>query len=129
METTIQSEMKTYSSVLEKSGAATEKKITAAIKKISTSNCNQDERKPNLVVFGVAEEEEELVEGKVLEILANLDEKPRIRYCCRVGQRKAGAIRPVKFTLASSDLAYQILRKASQLKTDTARSTSVQTGQ
>ena len=114
VETTIQTELKTYSAVLEKSGIIAEKKIAAAIKKIPASK--QVKRKSNLIIFGVKEEEEEAVDGKVIEVLAQLDEKPRISNCCRVGRSKVGARRPIKFTVGSDDLAYQILGKAAQLK-------------
>ena len=120
--------MKSYSAVVEKSGAITEKKISTAIEKLSVP---KDDRSKNLVVFGVKEEQAEVVEQKVLDILSHLDEKPRIRECCRVGKTRQGADRPVRFTVGNSDLARQILRKASQLKNVegyNSSSTSVQIG-
>lgn len=113
VETTIQTEMKSYANIVEKSGAIAEKKISTAIKKLSVP---RDDRSKNLVVFGVQEEQGEVVEQKVLDILAHLDEKPRIIECYRVGRPQQGAARPVRFTLSSSDLAHQILRKAAKLK-------------
>ena len=37
--------------------------------------------------------------------------------CCRVGVRKSGSKRPIKFTLRSSDMVNQILIKAKILRT------------
>jgi hypothetical protein len=113
VKTTIQTEMKSYANVVEKSGAISDKKIVTAIEKLSVP---KDDRSKNLIVFGVEEEQEEAVEQRVIDILAHLDEKPRIRECSRVGTPKQGATRPVRFTLSSSDLAHQILRKAAQLR-------------
>ena len=113
VKTTIQTEMNSYSTVLMKSGTETEKKITAAIKKISVK---QEDRSNNLVVFGVKEEQEETVTEKVLDILAHLDEKPQISDCCRVGKPKERSVRPIKFTMRSSGMAHQILKKTPQLK-------------
>ena len=50
-------------------------------------------------------------------MLAEIEEKPVISDCCRVGIRKPDRKRPVKFTLRSSDMVKQILSKAKLLRT------------
>ena len=39
-----------------------------------------------------------------------------IKDCCRIGFKKPQAVRPVKFTVNSSDMAMQILRKSCLLR-------------
>ena len=46
------------------------------------------------------------------EILQKIGEKPTVRDCFRVGLRKGTTPHPVKFSLSSSDLVNQVLRKA-----------------
>ena len=50
------------------------------------------------------------------EVLAEIDEKSIVKDCCRTGSVKKESIRPVKFTLSSTDMVQQILRKARQLR-------------
>ena len=50
------------------------------------------------------------------EVLAEIDVKPIITDCCRIGNVKEESIHPVKFTLSSADMVQQVLRKARQLR-------------
>ena len=51
-------------------------------------------------------------------MLKQIEKKPVIRDCCRVtGMRKSNSKRPINFTLRSSDMVNQILRKAKILRT------------
>jgi len=111
---TVESELKSYSSVLQQSctAAFSPKNIATAIKKIT----NEEDRSSEIVVFGVAEEQDECTTSKVKGILEKLEEKPHIRDCRRIGQRATGAVRPIKFSVKSSDIVYQLLRKANRLK-------------
>ena len=112
---TLETELKSYSSVVEKSctAALAPQKIANVVRTVSEG----DERKKNLVVFGIAEEQTEELNSKVNGLLEQLHEKPQIIACSRVGNlSKSGTTRPIKFTLRSSDIAYQILRKAKLLK-------------
>ena len=56
------------------------------------------------------------MDSKVKLLLEKLDERPHTSDCCRLGQNKPGIPRPIRFKVRTSDLAYQILRKAKQLK-------------
>ena len=114
VKTTIQTEMKSYSTVLRESSIETEKKVTAAIKKVAVKQ--EDVRSNNLVVFGVKEEQEGTLTQNVLDILEHLDEKPQISNCCQVGKQKEGSDRPIKFTVRSPEMVYQILKKTPLLK-------------
>ena len=108
-------EMKTYSSALSKTCAAAlaPKKIRAAVKTVS----DKEDRTRNVVIYGLEESNEESLEEEVANVLKQIEEKPVIRDCCRVGIRKPDSKRPIKFTLRSSDMVNQILRKAKILRT------------
>ena len=92
----------------------TSKKIQAAVKSAS----DRDDRSRNVKIYGVEEADQEMLSDKVSEILQEIGEKPTVQDCCRVGLKK-GTItpRPVKFSLSSSDLVDQVLRKARLLRT------------
>ena len=48
----------------------------------------------------------------VSNILQEIGEKPTLRDCCRIGVKLSTYARPIKFTVRSSDMACQVLRKA-----------------
>ncbi len=110
----VQSEIKSYSSVVMDTcnRALAPKKMKVAMKKVS----EDEDRSKNLIIYGLKEDDDETPETKVSEVLNHLNEKPKISNCCRVGKESIGKVRPVKFTLSSSDLVRQILRKTKLLK-------------
>ena len=60
----------------------------------------EEDRSRNIMVFGLAEEEDEILSDKVSDVLQTIGEKPRVE-ACRVGKKYAdGAARPVKVTLS-----------------------------
>ncbi|KAL5258246.1 hypothetical protein ACHWQZ_G013022 [Mnemiopsis leidyi] len=113
---TVQKELKSYSSALQQScsTALSPKNIATAVKKIT----KEEDRTKEVVVFGVDEEAGECVTTKVSTILEQLEEKPRIMGCRRIGQRVTGESkkRPIIFSVKSTDIVYQILKKAKRLK-------------
>ena len=113
---TVEKELKSYSSVLQQScsTALSPTKIASAVKKIA----KEEDRTKEVVVFGVDEEPSECVTTKVVGILEQLEEKPRITGCRRIGQRVLGVStkRPIIFSVKSTDIVYQILKKAKRLK-------------
>ena len=115
VQTTVETELKSYSSALSKtcSAALAPKKIQAAVKSAS----EKDDRSRNVIIYGAEEADQEMLSDKVSEILLEIGEKPTVRDCCRVGLRKGTTPRPVKFSLSSSDLVNQVLRKARLLRT------------
>ena len=58
-----------------------------------------------------------LIRSKVEHVLADIGEKSVVRDCSRLGSRKEGAVRPIRFTVGSSDHAAQVIRKARNLRT------------
>jgi hypothetical protein len=117
VQTTVQSEMNSYSSVLRKTcnEALAPRRMQAAMKSVAVD----EDRSKNLIVYGLAETKEENLEEKVSEVLQHLGEKPRIVNCCRMGKDVADggpAVKPIKFTLAGTDLVRQILSKTRRLR-------------
>ena len=111
---TVVSELKSYSSVVQEScsAALAPQKIVSAVKQV-----NQDvDRSRNIIVFGVKEDQNELPEEKITAILDKLDEKPQISGCTRIGQIKPGKVRPLKFRVRNQETVFQILRKATTLR-------------
>ncbi len=115
MQTTAKNEIKSYSAAVTKtcSSVLTPKKIQAAVKKVSENN----DRSKNLIIYGVKEEESEVLEQRVVEILGEVDEKPRVQDCCRIGLNKEQQCRPIKFSLSSHEHVTQVLRKSKMLRT------------
>ena len=115
---TVSSELKSYKSVLQIglqescSAALHPQKIATAVKKVTEG----EDRSKNVIVFGLPEEKEENVDSKVESLLEKLDERPHTSDCRRIGQNKPGIPRPIRFKVRTSDVAYQILRKAKKLK-------------
>ena len=113
---TVEKELKSYSSALQQScsTALSPTNIATAVKKI----VKEEDRTKEVVVFGVDEEAGECVTTKISGILQQLDEKPRITGCRRIGQTvtDGSAKRPIIFSVKSTDVVYQILRKAKRLK-------------
>ena len=114
VQSTVQSQMISYSAVLSKtcSAALSQKKIQSAVK----SATDKEDRKKNLVIYGVSETPGEEILDKASEILLEVGEKPSVKDCCRIGRRNGDAPRPVKLCLSSSDIAQQVLRKARLLR-------------
>ena len=113
--TTVQTEMKSYSSAVAKSctAALAPKKIEAAVRKVS----DKDDRSKNVIIYGVEEKDNEKLKEKIETVLEEIGEKPVVRDVCRVGVKKADVKtpRPIKFTLSNSDHVNQVLRSARQL--------------
>ena len=115
VQSVVETEMKSYSSALRKTCSAdlAPRKIQAAVKTVS----EKDVRSRNVMIYGLEESSEENLEGEINKVLTEIEEKPMIKDCCRVGFRKVGSKRPVKFSLSSSDMVNQILGKAKLLRT------------
>ena len=114
VQTAVKTEMKSYSSALTGSFPApiSEKKIISAVK----SAAEKEDRKRNVIIYGVEESDTEVLPEQVSDILLKIGEKPVVRDSCRVGIKKSSNIRPIKFTLSSSDVVGQVLRKARLLR-------------
>ena len=114
VQTTVKTELKSYSSVVSKScsAALSQKKITAAVKNVA----DREDRSRNVIIYGVKEENGEDVEKRIEEILSEIDEKPKLKDSCRIGMADPGKCRPIKFSLSNKDHVRQILRKCRALR-------------
>ena len=120
----VQSEMKTFASVLQKEmqSQTTEVKSFASVmsaKKVGETVrqvVEKEERGRNVIMYGVPENGDQPLETHVGEILEKTGQKPRISECCRLGQRRDGAVRPVKVILSSSSVAMEVQRSAKLLR-------------
>lgn len=114
VKTTVQTEMNSYSSVLRNAcaKALAPKKMKAAMKSVA----EEEDRSNNLIIYGLGEKEGENLEERICEVLEQLDEKPRIVNCCRMGKDGGPAVKPVKFSLAGTDHVRQILSKTRRLR-------------
>ena len=115
VQSTVKTELKSYSAVVSQSckAALAQKKIAAAVKKVA----DKEDRSKNVVIYGMQEVSGEDLSERVGELLTEIDEKPRIRDCCRIGIVKPDKCRPIKFTLSSNDHVRQILKKCKSLRT------------
>ena len=117
VQTTVKSELKAWTSVVKNScnKALAPKKMKVALKRAS----EEEDRSQNLVIYGLPEKNDEILEKRVLEVLGNIDEKPRIVSCCRMGRTVSDggpAVKPIKFTLSGSDHVRRVLSKARKLR-------------
>ena len=86
------------------------------LKKVVQEAVNDEDRSKNVVVFGLAEESSEDLNGKITALFEGIEEKPSFE-AVRVGKVSDNNIRPVKVLLRNSDSVHQILVKAKKLRT------------
>ena len=89
------------------------KKIEAVVKNVA----DREERCRNVILYGIQEKAEENLKEEVENVLIEIGEKPVVKDCTRVGQKRDDVPRPVKFTLSSTDHVSQVLRNAKRLRT------------
>ena len=77
----------------------------------------EEEMSRNIMVFGLHEEENEILSSKISEVFETLGEKPCIE-ASRVGRENKPVNRLVKVKLSSSLIVNQILRKSRNLRTN-----------
>ena len=117
VKSTVQTEIKSFSSIVKKNSPSTvtRKTIEAAVKSV----CDQEDRSKNVIIYGVEESINEVLTDEVGKVLEEIDEKPVMRDCVRVGVKRSGDTRPrpIKFSLRNSDHVAQVLRSAKRLHT------------
>ena len=116
VQTTMKKEIKQYSDVVKMQSQPSPTLTSQSLKKVVKSALVEDDRSKNLMVFGLKEEETEILDDKVTELFSQLGEKPRVA-ASRVGlPRTDGHSRPVKVSVSSPTIAQQILLKCKRLK-------------
>ena len=89
------------------------------LKKVVQEAVIDDDRSKNVVVFGLAEEDSENLDGKIVSLFEEIEEKPSFE-AVRVGKVSEDQIRPVKVSVRNCETVRQLLLKAKELKTTTA---------
>ena len=111
----MQSEMKSYSSVLAEK--PTPSIISPeALKRVVQAVVEEEDRSKNIMLFGLKEDKNETLSDKVDEVFVSVGEKPSF-VATRIGKKSADKTRPVKITLTSNGLVNQILYKSKRLRT------------
>ena len=77
-----------------------------------------EDRKKNIILFGLGEEDNESLKDKVGKVLLEVNQKPRLRQVVRLGQQM-GRCRPVRVSLENSDTVHSILKDSTKFKTST----------
>ena len=88
------------------------KKLGEAVKQAT----EKEERSNNIVMFSVAEEENQQLESLVEQILQHIGKKLRIVQCFRLGIVKYRAKRPLKVTFSNQAIIGEVMRIAKQPK-------------
>ena len=97
--------------------ALAQTRIQKAVTKASVAKPDEEDRSRNLIVFGLPEEADgATVDTSVTSLLEELDEKPPLTSCTRLGMPAEGKLRPVKVTLKSRDSLLVLLKKACELR-------------
>ena len=120
----VQSEISnSWSKIVQKS-ASTPAMCPVKLKEAVKCAVIEEDRSHNLMIFGKKEPEKEDVSSTVVEIFADLNEKPLLVDCRRLGDKKSGESRPIIARLSSSDAVQHILRKARCLKSTEGNSST-----
>ena len=101
-----------------KQGVASSSITAAQVKTAVKTVVAEEDRTKNIMLFGMAEEQEENLEVCAAAIFEQVQENPTIVDCHRIGRAKEGVTRPVKVILASGDIAQRVLKNAGRLKSN-----------
>lgn len=114
----VTTEMATYSAKLQ---LATPSVVadTVKLKEAVRSAVAEEDKSKNLMIIGKADVENEDLSSTVAEILQDINEKPQIVECLRVGFFKSDKIRPIRVKLRSTEAVSCVLRNAKDLKNST----------
>ena len=118
VKSTLQTEFKSYSQAVSKSTgeSLTVRNIQTVVKDAVRNVTGGDERKKNVIIFGLKEENEEVISKSVESLLLAIDQKPKFE-AVRFGKDKSR--RPVRVTLSGMNAVHDVLKVAKNLKTTT----------
>ena len=123
VQTTVKEGFKSYSDVLKESCKAPSSRLQTELKTVVKSVVEEEDRSRSFMLFGLKEETEEDVSGKVGDVLLQLNLKPkvdvsRIGSCVQSTSQDSAnrKPRPVKVTVASSAIVKEVLSRAKYLK-------------
>ena len=122
--TAVKTEIGSWSKIVQQKSTANTPMSPARLKEAVKSAVAEDDRSRNVMIFGKKEEDNEDVSDTVTAVFADLNEKPRIVECRRIGTFTHDRCRPIKVKLSSSDAVLHILRKAKTLKSSNNNSST-----
>ena len=114
---TVQKEILEFSAVVKNDAG----KMKDSLKNVVKDAIEEEDRSKNLIIFGLAEENLEDLNGKIENIFAEFEEKPTFE-ASRIGKIEEEKVRPVKVTLRNSGTVLRFLGAAKKLKTSTTYS-------
>ena len=85
------------------------------LKKAVQEAVHEDDRAKNVVVFGLSEEKSEDLDGKIVQLFSEIEEKPSFE-AARIGMVSTEKNRPVKVSLRNCETVHRLLAKAKKLK-------------
>ena len=127
---TVASEMRSWSDVVKENCVQSSSVSPMKIKEAVKSAVSEEDKLHNVMVFGLNELDEDDVhdaedEGLVDEMMEQLNICPkRVVQIDRVGERREGYIRPMKFRMERKDFVLEVLARSRRLK-DTERFSNV----
>ena len=96
------------------------------LKKVVQEAVTDDDRSRNVVVFGLADDASEDLDGKISGLFDDIEVKPSFE-AVRIGEQSEDTNRPVKIRLRNSETVHRILQKAKNLrKTATHKTVYIQ---
>ena len=118
VQTTVKSELQSWSEVVKRNTVQPVATFSSAkLKDAVRSVVDEEDRSRNFVIFNKEEEVDEDLVRTVEAVLGDINEKPMIIDCRRIGKTQPGKARPIKVKLTSSEVVSHILRRAKALKT------------
>jgi hypothetical protein len=120
VQTTVKSELQSWSEIAKRNTVSAQPAATftpAKLKDAVRSAVEEEDRSRNFVIFNKHEEVDENTDQAVAGVLEDMNERPRVVECRRIGKIQDGKARPIKVKLTSSDAVSHILRRAKVLKT------------
>ena len=119
VQTAVQSEMKSYSSVIQTAAKSVKETCTAALapsKIRSAITSASEDRSSNLIVYGLCENSTSNDSDKVKGLFHVLDEAPVLVRVERLGRDGGDGVRPVRVVMRTRETARTILGKSARLK-------------
>ena len=123
VQTTVKEGLKSYSDVLKESCKAPSSRLQTELKTVVKSVVEEEDRSRSFMLFGLMEETDEDVSGKVGDVLLQLNLKPKVDVsgigsCVQTTSQDSTnrKPRPVKVTVASSAIVKEVLSRAKCLK-------------
>ena len=124
LQTAVKSEFSSWSSVVAQNKSQVPTITSAKLKEAVRSAVIDEDRSRNIIIFNKEENANEVLTQTLSGVFEDLNEKPRIIECRRIGKVQRGKPRPIKVKLTSSDAVAHILRKAKVLKSSEQNKTT-----